>query len=402
MMKRTVLHGIEKALGAAFEIRPTPGPEGVQEDWEIASVYSTVEEEYAAVREGMGLFDFSHRGKIRVKGPDSLKYLHGQVTNDIKKLPLHAGCYAFALTHNGALVGDLNIYRTGVEELLIDTSEFCTHKVFDQLLRFAISDDVEIEDVSEKICHFGLHGPRAIRFFLEQLLNPAAEKTLPPNSIQELTLDSSRLLVARQGFNKEVGWTGEVGFDLFLEGEDPGRLWNALLEKGTPYGLKCAGSAAFNTLRLEAGVPLYGVDMTEENLPQEVLGSDESFRRAISTDKGCYIGQEVVARLVSRGHVNRVLAGMILNGTYGPPAGSKLFDGGKAAGELTSTAWSPSLKKVVALGYVPFLRNEPGNDFSVGEPNSTVQAKVVPLPFYTTHFPSGEELSRLNSTNGAQ
>lgn len=399
-MKRTVLHDIEKALGAAFEVRSTPGPEAGQETWEIASVYSTVEEEYAAVRERIGLFDFSHRGKIRVKGPDSLKYLHGQVTNEIKKLPLHSGCYAFALTHKGALVGDLNIYRTGKEELLIDTSEFCAHRVFDQLLRFAISDEVEIENITENICHLGIHGPGTIRFLLEQLQNGGAEGTWPPNSIQELTLESSRFLAARQGYGKETGWTGEEGFDLFLEGQDPEKLWKTLLEKGKPYGLKCAGSDAFHTLRLEAGVPLYGVDMTEDHLPQEVLASADDFRRAISTDKGCYIGQEVVARLVSRGHVNRVLAGMILNGANEPQTGSQLFDGGKAAGVLTSTSWSPSRRKIVGLGYIPSLRNGPDNEFSVGTPDSTIQAKVVSLPFYTAKIAGGEELSNLNWTTG--
>ncbi|MBZ5535911.1 MAG: aminomethyltransferase family protein [Acidobacteriia bacterium] len=401
MTKRTALHGIEKTLGAAFGIRSTPGPEGPEGAWEIASVYSTVDDEYAAVREGIGFFDFSHRGKIRVKGPDSLKYLHGQVTNEIKKLPLHAGCYALALTHKGAVIGDLNIYRTGVEELLIDTSEYCTHQVFDQLLRFAISDDVEIENVGESICHLAIHGPGTIRFFLEQLHPPEAERVSPSNSIQESTLDSSHLLVVRQGYDKGVGWTGEIGFDLFLEGQDPGKLWNAILQKGKPYGMKCVGMKAFNTLRLEAGVPLYGLDMSEDNLPQEVLASEDDFRRAISTDKGCYIGQEVVARLVSRGHVNRVLAGLILNDTNEPRRRSPLFDGGKAVGELTSTAWSPSLKKIVALGYVPFLREEPDYEFSVGEPNSTVQARVVPLPFYTTRHLDGEELPRLNWTTEA-
>lgn len=401
MTKRTALYEIEKALGAHFEILTTTGPEGQKEAWEIASRFSSIKEEYAAVRRNIGLIDFSHRGKIRVKGPDSIKYLHGQVTQDIKKLPLDGACYAFVLTHQGAIVGDVNIYRTGVQELLIDTSEHCTQRVFDQLLRFAISDDVEIENITDNICHLGIQGPASLRFLLEQSQGVAADGKLQLKSVQEVSVGSIKVLVARQGGDQETGWTGEMGFDFFLEGQDAVLFCRTILDKGQPYGLEWVGSHAFDVLRLEAGIPLYGLDMNEDYLPLEVLPSEEDVRRAISTDKGCYVGQEVVARIIYRGHVNRILAGMVFTGTNEPQPGRKLFKGDKEVGKVTSSLFSPSLGKVIALGYVPSLEKAPGTQFSVGEPDCPLLAEVFPLPFYKTSHPGREEIAKVNWTRHA-
>jgi aminomethyltransferase len=401
MTKRIPLHKMEDAIGAKFEMRATLRPDGQEDTWEVASLYSTIEEEYTAVRNAVGLFDFSHRGKIRIKGPDSLKYLHGQVTNDIKRLPLHESCYAFVLTHKGAIVGDVQVHRTGVDELLIDTSEYCTLKIFDHLFHFAISDDVEIEDITEDICHLGLHGPKAMRLLYELTHPVDVNGWMHPNSIQTYPIGPNRVFIHRQGGSTMTGWTGELGFDLFLEGQDPGSLWTALLEQGKEQGLKCVGARSFDILRLEAGTALYGVDMTEEHLPLEVLPTEEDLHRAISTDKGCYIGQEVVARIINRGHVNRTLAGLVWDGPDESRMKGKLFKDDQAVGELTSSGWSPSLKKVVALGYVPSLQKEPGNRFNVGEPNSPILAEVVQLPFYQTLFPCGDEFAKLIGTTGA-
>jgi folate-binding protein YgfZ len=401
MTKRTPLYERETVVGAKFELRATRRPDGQEDLWEIASLYSTVEEEYAAVRHAAGLLDFSHRGKIRIKGPDSLKYLHGQVTNDIKRLPLHGSCYAFVLTHKGAIVGDVNVHRTGIDELLIDTSEYCALEVFDHLLRFAISDDVEIEDITESTSHLGLHGPKAMWLLYELTREADAHGWMHPHSIEGYPIGPNNVLVHRQGSPRETGWTGEMGFDFFLEEQDPGLLWTTLLEKGEQYGLKCVGSRSFDILRLEAGVPLYGVDMTEEHLALEVLPTEEDVRRTISTDKGCYIGQEVVARIINRGHVNRILAGLAWEGADESREGRKLFKGDQAVGELTSSHWSPSLKKVVALGYVPSLQKDPGNRFSVGGPNSRIIAEVVQIPFYKPPIPSEEELAKLIATTHA-
>lgn len=363
-MKRTPLYEMQKSVGATFETRMVSGTEAA---WEVASVFSGVKKEYAAVRNAVGLFDLSQRGKIEITGPDRVRYLNGQVTNDVKKLSTGEGCYACILNPKGALVGDLKIYATE-DCLFIDTAETCTQKIIDHLSRFAISDEVEILDRTPDIAHLAVHGPKSA-VLLSELMGTDVS-TLSEYSHKELCVSGLNVHLARQSY------TGEFGFDLFTENKNVGTLWNEISAKGERLGLAWIGARALNVLRLEAGVPVFGIDMTEEHLVLEA-----NLLSAISTTKGCYIGQEVVARVINRGHVNRLLVGLRISGSNPPAIGAKIFKGDKEVGQITSAEFSPTLDQIIALGYVPVLESQPETVFSIGDPNGSEQAEVTPLPF---------------------
>lgn len=362
-MKRTPFCEIERHGGAEFELRAVPDSDCV---WEIASKFSSIVEECAAVRTTVGLLDLSHRGKILLTGPDRVRYLNGQVTNDVRTLSSGQGCYACILNHNGALLGDLKIYSLQ-DSFLLDTSELCAEKLVNHLMRFAISDDVEITNQTENFIHVGIHGPRSMELLKKFV--PEDVASLPEYGHREACRGTIR--VVRQNY------TGEIGFDLFAERENAEWVWKTIWEAGEQLGLKAVGAQAFNVLRIEAGVASYGIDMTEDHLPLEA-----NLMSAISTDKGCYVGQEVVARIIYRGHVNRILSGLRISDSTLPCQGEKLFHANTAVGEITSAVFSPTFRQVIALGYVQTSHSQPGNQFHLGGVNAPILAEVVPLPFY--------------------
>lgn len=362
-MKRTPFYEIEKTMGAEFESRSVLGSDLM---WEIASRISSLEEECAAVHNTVGLMDLSHRGKIVMTGPDRVRFLNGQVTNDVKRLSPGQGAYACILNHKGALLGDLKVYALP-ESLLLDTAELCTEKLLHHLMRFAISDDVEITDQTENSLHLGVHGPRSI----ELLKKFVQEDVALLSEYDHREVCNGTIRVVRQNY------TGEIGFDLFAERKNADGLWKKIGEAGEPLGLRVVGAQAANILRIEAGVASYGIDMTEDHLPLEA-----NLMSAISTDKGCYVGQEVVARIIYRGHVNRILSGLRVNDTTVPSRGEELFKDEKSVGEITSAVFSPTLRQVIALGYVLPLHSQPGTQFHLGGTNAPLMAEVVALPFY--------------------
>ena len=368
MTKRTPLYEVEEALGARFESQRVPGPDDPEVVWSVASAYSSLDDECRAIRERAGLVDLSHRGKIDIRGPDRVRYLNGQVTNDVKKLAAGQGCYACALNYKGALVADLNIYAEP-DCFLIDTSENASRKLLDHLWRFAISDEVEILDKGGDIAHLGIHGPQSIA--LMNQLTQADVGALDVYGHRPFQIGEFPVEVIRQEY------TGEWGFDIFVETKNAAGLWKLLLSHGKNFDVKPVGSNALDVLRLEAGVPMFGVDMTEEHLALEA-----NLLSAISTDKGCYTGQEVVARIMNRGHVNRILSGLSLEGLRIPGRAEKVFKDDTVVGEITRAAFSPTLNRVIAFAYLPTLRAQPGALFTVGEASVAQRAEVAALPFY--------------------
>ncbi|MDD5542768.1 MAG: aminomethyltransferase family protein [Acidobacteriia bacterium] len=368
MATTSPLIDLEKSAGAKFVEVALPGPAGQSGAARIASAFSTLEEECRAVREAVGLMDLCQRGKIEITGPDRVRFLNGQVTNDVKKLAPGRGCYACALDYKGALVGDMKIYAHP-DCLLMDTSEAASGKLLDHFIRFAISDEVEIMDKSPDIAHLALHGPAA-----PPLLNKLTGRDL--SSLRHLEF-TNELIAGGPVEVSRQDYLGEAGFDLITPSAHAGAVWQSCFAEGSAWGLRPVGYEAFNVLRIEAGTPIFGIDMTEEHLPLEA-----NLMSAISTDKGCYTGQEVVARIMNRGHVNRLLCGLALEGSRIPSRGEKIFSGGKVVGEITSAAYSPTLHQVIALGYIPSTKSQPGERFYVGEADSSVSAVVAALPFY--------------------
>jgi len=279
---------------------------------------------YRALREAAGYIDLSARGKIFAAGEDRVRLLHAMTTNHIQQLQPGQGCYAFFLTAQGRVLADANAFILP-DRILLDVEPELRQTLYQHLDKFIIADDVTLEDASESLTAIGVEGPRAA----EELAAMGAPIPEAPYS----HLEWNGCIVAR------VSATGEPGFRIFVPANQASK------ELAPPFTPVDAESV--RVVRLEHFRPRYGEDIFDTTLPQETQQS-----HALNFNKGCYIGQEIVERIRSRGHINRMLVGLRIDSTQAPAAGTKLTASGAEVGEITSAAFSPALGKVVALGYV--------------------------------------------------
>jgi folate-binding protein YgfZ len=285
-------------------------------------------ESYEALRSSSACVDLSARGKIRVLGEDRARLLHAMSTNDVNHLESHAGVYAFFLTVQGRILADSYIYNLG-DSLFLDTEPEVGGKLRDHLDKYIIADDATLEDESERWAVLGIEGP--------QFTEAAGRLSLP--------VPASAYGVAewQAGFVSRAAATNRDGIRVFLPAEQK----EDLLRKMKEFGIPQASVAEAKTVRLEHGVPRYGEDITERYLVQETQQL-----QAVHTNKGCYLGQEIVERVRSRGQVHRWLMPVRIGATQPPPPGTKFGVEGKDAGEITSAAYSPAFGQVVGLAYV--------------------------------------------------
>ncbi|MGP8020417.1 MAG: YgfZ/GcvT domain-containing protein [Limisphaerales bacterium] len=390
------LHEFHHRLGARFA-----GLDGV----EIVNDYGDWLAEHAALRQSAGVLDLSFRGRICQTGADRVRFLHGQVTNDVKKLRAGEGCYAAITTNKGKMESDLNIFCLA-DELLLDFEPGLTEKISRRLEKFIVADDVQIVDVAP---HYGLlsvQGPKAeavIRAIgligRDALPRAQADQQVGPTivKISDATLGEiylaghTRLNLSRSRGDeaqiKEKSETPHVvsynsGFDLFVPITSFAAVADKFIAAAKQMGGQACGWQAFETARIEAGIPRFGVDMDETNLPLE-CGIEN---RAVSYNKGCYIGQEVISRIHSFGHVNKELRGLRLAdpasaGLPLPQRGDKLFSNGKEVGYITSAVKSPTLNANIALGYVRREANQIGTELVLRTVAGESSAKIVELPF---------------------
>jgi folate-binding protein YgfZ len=305
--------------------------------------------QYRQLREECGLLDRSARGKLLVSGPDAAEYLQGQLTNDVEALAPGDGQYAALLDRKGHMQGDMRVLRPATEELLLDTEPEALAATRRHLEMYSIGREVKVTDVSEERAILSLIGPRAVEV--------AGTAALPENACEASTVAGVECLA--------VGT--RVGVDLIAAAADAGRLRDALGDAGAVE----VSPAAAEILRIEAGVPRFGAEMGTATMPAEAgIVAD-----AVSFTKGCYIGQETVARLHYKGRPNRHLRGLRLSAPAEP--GVALVLGEKEVGKLGSAAVSPALGPI---GLAILRREaEPGLTLSVGEDGVTAQ--VVDLPF---------------------
>jgi tRNA-modifying protein YgfZ len=283
---------------------------------------------YDALRERAAWIDLSGRGKIRATGEDRIRLLHSMTTNNIEALVPGAGCYAFFLTAQGRIIADANVFCM-TDYLLIDTEPETKQRVYDHLDKFIIADDVLLHDFTADYGSINVEGP-ASEEVLKQLDVPAAHM---PCSIAEWV----HCEVAH------VSYTGSQGYSFFL----PTEKKNEIIERLTASRIPQCDLETADVVRIENGRPRFGPDITDTTLPQETQQM-----HAVHPSKGCYIGQEIVERLRSQGHVNRVLCPVEIEGSSVPAAGTKVEMAGKDVGVITSAAFSPARNKVVAIGKV--------------------------------------------------
>lgn len=323
-------------------------------------------EEYYAVREKAGLIDLCFRSQIRMTGEDRVSFLQGMVSNDVKALKPGNGRLATLLTEQGRIVADLRIYA--LEScFLLDVDARIKDKVIETLARFIIADDVELEDLSEGQAAIALQGPLSSHILASGGVDVSLVSEFQHG---ETTLGGVSVLLIR------VSDTGEEGYEILAPYAQVETVWRTLLEIGEPAGLQPVGLTALNSLRIEAGIPWYGIDMDEGRIVLEV-----GLEQAISFKKGCYLGQEVVERVTARGHVNRKLSGLIVQDKDGPAQGDKIFHDGQEVGWVTSVAYSPRFGKSIALGYLRREHCVQGTQLRIDRQGTPMIAEVTTLPF---------------------
>jgi tRNA-modifying protein YgfZ len=270
-------------------------------------------EGYEALRRGAAWMDLSERGRIVARGRDRARFLHNVTSNDIKKMTPGSSCYAFLLSPQGRIQADLSLICFE-DRFLIDTEPELREKVRQQILRYKVADQVDLEDVTETTASVGVEGPDA-------------------GSVQ---------LAPGDHFTAPFTVTGQPGFRIYCSAGQQADLI-AQLERA---GVRPATAEDARLVRIENGKPVYGEDIRDTSLPQETQQM-----QGVSFTKGCYIGQEIVERIRARGHVNRKLERIELEGTEAVAAGTILTVDGREA-EVTSSVFSPQAGRVVALAYV--------------------------------------------------
>jgi folate-binding protein YgfZ len=328
---------------------------------------------YDAARRRAGLIERSDLGRIVVSGKDRASYLNGLLTNDIVSLRAGHGCYAAYLTAQGRMVADLFVYELG-DVILLTLSRDVKDAVLAKLDQFVFSEDVQLGDATEAFTQVAVVGPLAASVVAEVLgLDPGAVGALPEHGNVRAQFAGQPAILLR------TADAGEPGYDVLVDASAAGGLVQRLEEAGVER--VDAGTA--DVLRVEAGVPRFHRDMDEETIPLEA--GIES--RAISLTKGCYVGQEVIIRVLHRGHgrVARRLVGLTLDGESVPPSGAPVRAADREIGRVTSGVASQALKRPIALAYVHRDFAEPGTAVTVGG----VTALVSRLPFLATATGSG-------------
>jgi folate-binding protein YgfZ len=341
-------------------------------DGRVARHFGDSAAEYAAVREAAGIAVRADRARIRLWGKDPVRMVQGLITNELAKSPAGQGVYAAMLTPKGRCIAELRVFRrelpAGVE-VLLDLPREALEGTREHLKRMVPPLFAKWAEASDALQAIGVYGPEARRMVGSVL---GVELPISEDAQLEAELSGEPVLVTA---TRDAG--GEEGFDLFLPATVAAEAWERLRAAGA----RPLGFAALETLRVEAGRPRYGSELSEEIIPTEAFEETGLMERAISFSKGCYTGQEVIVRIAHRGHVNRHLRGLRLGDAPAPARAARLFhpQTGRDVGFLTSTAWSPLLGETVALG---FLRRElgPGDSVRVGDP-AGAEARVVRLPF---------------------
>ena len=359
MANQLPLRTLHAQLGAVFD-----SPCG----WELPFSYGDPQAEYRVVRTAAGVIDQSHSSVLEVTGRDRVAFLQGMLTNDLKVLTPGQGCRAAFLDAHGKVQALLAVLVLD-DRLLLMLHGGSAEKTLQALDKFLISEKVYFRDVSAEALLFLLAGP-STGAVIERL---TGEPPLPaPWAHAERKAGEIALRVITGG-----GETGEAEGWLYapaLEGE---RLWRATLEAGNPVGLRPVGVTAFDVLRVEAGTPWYGHDVDETVLLPEI--PLESY---VSYTKGCYIGQEVVARVKYRGHVNRSLTGLTFDGDRVPRNGAVIETDNRQVGRVTSAVTSFAVNRPIAIAFVRREHVEPGTLVTVRDNDLTLTARVTALPFY--------------------
>jgi aminomethyltransferase len=353
--------------------------------WEMPVQYTSIVDEHQAVRQAAGLFDISHMGEVRLRGPAAEAFLNRCLTNDIRKLAVGQGQYTLMCNEQGRVIDDLYAYRLGAADylLIVNASRIEAdnawlqkqHAAFDQ------SKDVQLRNASNETGAVAVQGPRVTAFIDECFSGPSAGGTqvarardLQKNQIAAWQVAGTEVWLSR------TGYTGEDGFEIVAPAESINTIWNLILDRGRPHGLKPAGLGARDTLRTEVCYPLYGHELDEATTPIEAgLGF------FVALDKGEFIGRAVLAKQKAEGVSRKLVAFKMTDRSAPPRPQYPIWHADSVSapvGIVVSGTQSPTVGVGIGLGYVPTALAKPGTALQIEIRGKRSPALVVPKPFY--------------------
>ncbi len=339
--------------------------------WDMPIQYSNIVEEHTAVRKAVGLFDLSHMGRVWVSGKDRRAYLDKILTIDISKMAPGRCRYTFLLTEQGTVIDDLLVYEDTENDrsfLVINASN--REKDLEWMKKQAKGFKVKIDDVTLEMALVAVQGPKSVEAVKAAL-------KIDPSSLKYYTFGYFDVLGAKACPVSRTGYTGEDGFEIFLPNDKAAAAWKAFLKAGAKVGLKPVGLGARDTLRTEAGMPLYGNDLDDQTTPVEA-----GLNFALALDKAAdFVGKPVLAAQASGG-TKKKLTGFQMAGKRIARHGMEVLAGGAKSGIVTSGTWSPSLEKSIGMAYVAPKDAAPGTKIEIDVRGKREEAVTVPLPFY--------------------
>ncbi|KUL61494.1 glycine cleavage system aminomethyltransferase GcvT [Streptomyces sp. NRRL S-1521] len=363
----TALDAVHRALGATMTDFA---------GWDMPLRYASERDEHNAVRTKAGLFDLSHMGEITVTGPEAVDFLNYSLVGNIGSVGVGRARYTMIVAEDGGILDDLIVYRLGETKYMVVANASNAQTVLDELTGRVAGFDAEVRDDRDAYALLAVQGPES----------PGILKSLTDADLDNLkyyaglpgAVAGVPALIAR------TGYTGEDGFELFVAPGDAEKLWGALMEAGAPVGMVPAGLSCRDTLRLEAGMPLYGHELTAELTPFDAgLGRVVKFEKTSRADS--FVGRAALAAAAERAETAppRKLVGLVAEGRRVPRAGFPVVADGKVIGEVTSGAPSPTLGKPIAMAYVDAEHAAPGTaGVGVDIRGAHEPYEVVALPFY--------------------
>jgi aminomethyltransferase len=339
--------------------------------WEMPIQYSGVVDEYHTVRSHVGLFDVSHMGRIRIAGPGAISFLQRVTTNDVGKVAVSHAQYSMVCNEKGGIKDDIFVYRLSSDEFLLCVNASNREKILLWLqAQLAQDATVRLEDRSVELAQVAVQGPKSRDLLMS--LGATALEGLKLHHTCDGTIGGLSCLLAR------TGYSGELGYEIYIDADKVGRLWDLLVDKGQACGLKPAGLGARDLLRLEMGYLLYGNDMGEDTTPLEANAD-----WTVSFQKGEFVGYQPLLAQKQAGPTRRFVAFELVEKAV-PRHGFRILDPATSQpiGEVTSGNLSPLLQKGIGLGYVPTRYAEPDTSILIEIRGKSLPALIVKPPFY--------------------
>lgn len=357
-LKTTPLTGIHQKLGA--KLVPFAG-------FSMPVRYGNIIDEHHAVRNAAGLFDLCHMGRITVSGEQAKDFLQYLVTNNIEKMKQGQASYALILNENGKILDDVIVYRRPNNYLIVCNGSNLD-KVNNWIQKQQSNFAVTISDDSEQMSMIAIQGVNAL-----SIVSQLVDKDI--SAMKYYYCDECNI-AGTPGMVARTGYTGEDGFELYVSNEKVVKVWETSLEKGKEHGLIPTGLAARDTLRLEAGMPLYGHEIDETNNPLEA-----GLKFGVKLKKGDFIGRDALLKIKEQGIDKKLVCLEIQTKRIGRQ-GSKILLNNEEVGIITSGTFSPTLQKSIAMGYVPNDKSEIGTEFTIQIGRALHTLQVVKAPFY--------------------